>query len=137
HRVPPGHEEGDGERVPVRRERNQGSRSGETQRCRDRPLGVVPGWTASAAHAQGGYRLRLGHVAYDVRDDRREGVDLQGRDGQDEKPPETDVKDNGQRTTNHDDAEEGEVQKTAARTAPRAGHARAEDLVRRLRITGA
>src|SRR5205823_32729 len=37
----------------------------------------------------------------------------------------------------HDDAEESQIQKTAARPSPRAGHARAEDLLRGLRPAGA
>jgi small subunit ribosomal protein S3 len=60
--VPPRDEEGDGEHVPVRRQGHQGPRRRTAQRIGDRALGVVPGWAAAAAHAEGGHRLRRGRA---------------------------------------------------------------------------
>src|SRR5207244_11749169 len=75
-------EESDGERVPIWRKGYQGARCRAAQRRGNRALGVVPGWPASAAHAQSGHRLRQRRFEHDVRDDRREGLDLQRRNGE-------------------------------------------------------
>ena len=48
-------------------------------RLRDRPPRVVSRRSGAAAHAARRHRLRDGHRPHDVRDDRREGLDLQGR----------------------------------------------------------
>ena len=52
---------------------------GPAGRRRDRAPRVVSRRAGAAAHAPRRHRLRAGHRPHDLRDDRREGVDLQGR----------------------------------------------------------
>ena len=53
---------------------------GRAWRCGDRPHGMVPGRPGTAAHAACGHRLRRGDGADDLRDLRRQGLGVQGRD---------------------------------------------------------
>ena len=48
-------------------------------RRRDEPVGVLPRGSRAAAHPAGGHRLRLLRGQDHLRPDRREGLDLQGR----------------------------------------------------------
>ena len=66
---------------------------GSPQRGRDRPLRVVPGGAASAPHPEGRHRVRLRRGLHDLRGDRRQGVDLQGRAAPQQGPPARAVRD--------------------------------------------
>ena len=81
HRLPPGHAQGGGRRPALRRQGDQGAGVGPPERRRDRPLRVVPARPAAAAHAPRRHRLRLPRGAHELRPDRREVLDLQGRAG--------------------------------------------------------
>ena len=64
-----------------RRQGHPGAVLGPSRRRRDVPLGVLPRGPGPAAHPAGEHRLRLLRGQDDVRPDRREGLDLQGRLG--------------------------------------------------------
>ena len=62
--------------------------AGRLERRRDRAGGVVPGGAPAAPHPEGRHRLRLRRGEHDLRQDRRQDVDLPGRAAQGEEPAE-------------------------------------------------
>ena len=80
--VPPRHAQVDAVGDEGRRQGHPGAVLGPPRRRRDEPLGVLPRGAGAAAHAAREHRLRLLRGPDDLRPDRREGVDLQGRRGQ-------------------------------------------------------
>ena len=79
HRLPPRHEEGGPDRDEVRRQGHPRRVLRPPRRRRDGALRVVPRGPRAAAHAARRHRLRLRRGADDLRQDRRQGLDLQGR----------------------------------------------------------
>ena len=78
--LPPRDAQGGGFGAALRLQGNQGARDRPLERRRNRALRVVSAGAVAAAHAARRYRLRLHRSAHDVRRDRREVLDLQGRD---------------------------------------------------------
>ena len=78
--VPPRDAQGGRFGAALRLQGNQGSRVGPPERRGNRAQRMVSAGPASAAHAARRYRLRFCRSAHDLRRDRREVLDLQGRD---------------------------------------------------------
>ena len=137
--------------------------SGPAERRGDRAVGVVPARPAAAADAARRHRLRLRRGVHDLRRDRREGVALQGRaadaarrprrgipaaaprggggrrdrDRRRESVGRRECRTSERRGLTDVDAEESQVSQAAARPDARAGVARVDGRVRRLRADGA
>ena len=80
HRLPPRHAQGGRRGAALRGARDQDPGLRPPERRRDRALGVVPARPAAAAHPARGHRLRLPRGPHHVRPDRRQDLDLPGRD---------------------------------------------------------
>ena len=77
--VPPRYAQGTAKCHARRRPRHSNSVLGAAGRCRNEPLGVLSRGSGATAHAAGRHRLRLPRGQDDVRADRGQGLDLQGR----------------------------------------------------------
>ena len=86
HRLPPRHAQGGRRRAALRGARDQDPRLRPPERGRDRALRVVPARAAAAAHPARGHRLRLPRGPHHLRPDRRQDLDLPGRDRRRRRP---------------------------------------------------
>ena len=77
--IPPGDAQGGGFGAAIWLQGNQGARGRTPERRGNRAQGMVPAGAAAAANASRGHRLRVGRSADDLRNHRREVLDLSGR----------------------------------------------------------